>query len=189
MDGLGHLTRALESIKESVRNRYLRKAVEKASRIVRKAARQNIKTGRGSWVPTDLLKRSIEVRVRTYSQGKVVGVVGPDKFTEATIGYRKTSRSFIRKVFERVRSTDAGSRGQFRGYRDTGRTQQITLEAGRAFIHRPALIAHLVEFGHGGPKPAPAYPFMRPAWESSREACMEAIRDTLEAALAKELRS
>jgi hypothetical protein len=51
----------------------------------------------------------------------------------------------------------------------------------------PALIAHLVEFGHGGPKPAPAYPFIRPAWEESREACIAAIRDTLEAGIVTEL--
>lgn len=28
--------------------------------------------------------------------------------------------------------------------------------------------AHLVEFGHGGPKPAPPHPFMRPAYEAKK---------------------
>jgi len=28
--------------------------------------------------------------------------------------------------------------------------------------------AHLVEFGHGGPKPAPPHPFMRPAFEANK---------------------
>lgn len=27
---------------------------------------------------------------------------------------------------------------------------------------------HLVEFGHGGPHPAPAHPFMRPAYEQTK---------------------
>jgi len=28
--------------------------------------------------------------------------------------------------------------------------------------------AHLVEFGHGGPKPAPPHPFMRPAFDATK---------------------
>lgn len=28
--------------------------------------------------------------------------------------------------------------------------------------------AHLVEFGHAGPHPAPAHPFFRPAWDSTK---------------------
>ena len=30
---------------------------------------------------------------------------------------------------------------------------------------RKAPHAHLVEFGHGGPHPAPPHPFIRPAWD------------------------
>ena len=30
-------------------------------------------------------------------------------------------------------------------------------------FHFPGNVAHLVEFGHGGPSPAPAHPFLRPA--------------------------
>ena len=32
-----------------------------------------------------------------------------------------------------------------------------------AFSHRPTKVGHLVEFGHGGPHPAPAHPFLVPA--------------------------
>jgi len=45
----------------------------------------------------------------------------------------------------------------------------------------PARYAHLVEFGHGGPRPARAYPFMRPAYDSQRSAA--------QAILAAKLRS
>jgi len=34
---------------------------------------------------------------------------------------------------------------------------------------RPVRYAHLVELGHGGPGPAPAKPFMRPALQAKRE--------------------
>ena len=35
-------------------------------------------------------------------------------------------------------------------------------------IEQPTQVAHLIEFGHGGPHPAPAYPFMLPAAEGER---------------------
>lgn len=34
---------------------------------------------------------------------------------------------------------------------------------------RRAPHAHLVEYGHGGPHPAPPHPFMRPAWDSIKD--------------------
>ncbi len=38
--------------------------------------------------------------------------------------------------------------------------------------------AHLVEYGHGGPHPAPPHPFIRPAWDG--------IKDEIRQDLAKE---
>jgi HK97 gp10 family phage protein len=38
-----------------------------------------------------------------------------------------------------------------------------------AIDFRKAPHAALVEFGHGGPHPAPAHPFFRPAWDANRE--------------------
>jgi HK97 gp10 family phage protein len=37
--------------------------------------------------------------------------------------------------------------------------------------------AHLVEFGHGGPHPAPAHPFMRPVWDTSKREVLEGIKE------------
>ncbi|MBU1067476.1 HK97 gp10 family phage protein [Patescibacteria group bacterium] len=37
--------------------------------------------------------------------------------------------------------------------------------------------AHLVEFGHGGPQPAPAHPFFRPAWDSKKKEAEKIIVD------------
>lgn len=42
---------------------------------------------------------------------------------------------------------------------------------------RKAPHAHLVEFGHGGPHPAPPYPFMRPAVESNAGRVEKIFRD------------
>lgn len=43
--------------------------------------------------------------------------------------------------------------------------------------------AHLVEFGHGGPKPAPEHPFMAPAYEATKEEAYGILREQLKAAL------
>lgn len=61
----------------------------------------------------------------------------------------------------------------------------LTRKGARA--HRPTKIGHLIEFGHGGPKPAPAYPFMMPAVEAERQLYVMRCRNAgkrLEAAMA-----
>ena len=46
---------------------------------------------------------------------------------------------------------------------------------------RGAKHAHLVEFGHGGPKAARPYPFLEPAIRETSGAALKAIRDELSA--------
>ena len=46
---------------------------------------------------------------------------------------------------------------------------------------RKAPHAHLVEYGHGGPHPAPPHPFVQPAWDS----CKEEVRKNIELGLKK----
>lgn len=55
-------------------------------------------------------------------------------------------------------------------------------------VHRAqskAFYATPVEFGHGGPHPAPPHPFIRPAYDTSAEASYEAIRQGLIDGLSK----
>lgn len=42
-----------------------------------------------------------------------------------------------------------------------------------------APVAYYVEFGHGGPKPAPAHPFLEPAAASVEDAVLAAIKEEL----------
>lgn len=42
-----------------------------------------------------------------------------------------------------------------------------------------AYYAPFVEFGHGGPHPAPPHPFMRPAYDATKEQAYGIIRDRL----------
>jgi HK97 gp10 family phage protein len=42
--------------------------------------------------------------------------------------------------------------------------------------HDPVKIGHLLEFGHGGPRPAPAKPHMRPAFDAHSESAQRIFR-------------
>ena len=44
---------------------------------------------------------------------------------------------------------------------------------------RKAPHAHLVEYGHGGPHPAPAHPFVRPAWDEMKDEVRRNIQEGL----------
>ena len=53
-------------------------------------------------------------------------------------------------------------------------------------VHRKAEGAYYatpVEYGHGGPAPAPAHPFIRPAYDTRQDEAYEIIRDGLRNAL------
>lgn len=52
--------------------------------------------------------------------------------------------------------------------------------------HTPAHYAHLVEFGHGGPRAAPPYPFMRPAFDETKSAVKTAIINKLKRGVIEE---
>ena len=70
-----------------------------------------------------------------------------------------------------TRSNRWVSTGKGRPKRQAGSTIYLAGKTGTAAGGRtisPAKYGHLVEFGHGGPKPAPPHPFMIPAAESER---------------------
>lgn len=48
-----------------------------------------------------------------------------------------------------------------------------------------AYYASWVEFGHGGPKPAPEHPFIRPAYEATKDESYGIIRERLQDELKK----
>ena len=64
--------------------------------------------------------------------------------------------------------------GPVRKFRNTAR--RITIG-----VHRKekAYYATPVEYGHGGPAPAPAHPFIRPAYDTRQDEAYEIIREGL----------
>ena len=124
---LKKLLKTYETLPGSTQRRVLRPAIRSGASIVNKDAKQRVP------VKTKALKKSLGVRMKTYSRnGVIVGVVGP-----------------------RV------------GFRTVG-------ENGR--VNDPAKYAHLVELGHGGPRPAPPHPFLRPALETNRRRVFSQIK-------------
>ena len=70
--------------------------------------------------------------------------------------------------------------GPVRKFRNTARRISIG-------VHRKekAYYATPVEYGHGGPAPAPAHPFIRPAYDTRQDEAYEIIREGLQDAIDK----
>lgn len=69
--------------------------------------------------------------------------------------------------------------GNVRKRRNSGKS--ITIGVHRK--ERGAYYATPVEYGHGGPAPAPAHPFIRPAYDTRADEAYEIIRDGLRDAI------
>lgn len=67
--------------------------------------------------------------------------------------------------------------------RKSGGGKQITI--GVHHSERGAYYANPVEFGHGGPAPAPAHPFVRPAFDTRREDAFGEIKRVLREELSR----
>lgn len=160
IEGLEQTIQRLDGLKKSVRNRILKKATRQAARVVLKAAKAKCPAETG-W-----LKKSLGIKVGvSRRKGRVYGLIGP-RTTEV-----KDKKTGQRKL------TSFGKRIMASGTK-----------------RRPAHYAHLVEFGHvirraeGGPEfgRVAAKPFLRPAWDTSRDAAFQAFARAVNEELRKE---
>jgi HK97 gp10 family phage protein len=60
-------------------------------------------------------------------------------------------------------------------YVDKKTEATIVTKSGKKKRHVPGFIAHLVEFGHGGPAPARPHPFLRPAKDTKQKEAERAL--------------
>lgn len=67
--------------------------------------------------------------------------------------------------------------GTLKGSIKIGRRNGSSIAVGS--FHGDAPHAHLVERGHGGPKPAPPHPFMEPAVQETEDQVIDAIMEEL----------
>jgi HK97 gp10 family phage protein len=146
---------------QTARGKILRAAANKAARPLLKAARSLVSVEDG-W-----LKKSLGMRIKSYRHsGTVVAMVGPRSgpSKKKKKGPRRSRRlKFLRSVF---------------------RLAVRLFAAKAAKVKKPTHYAHLVEFGHGGPSPAPAHPFLRPAWDAHHNNAAATIAAEIEAGIA-----
>lgn len=67
--------------------------------------------------------------------------------------------------------------------RKRGAGKQITV--GVHHKDNAAYFSNALEFGHGGPAPAPAHPFVRPAYDTESGAAYEVMKDELRSAISR----
>ena len=132
--------------------------------------------------PIDRLKESLSLTHKNYhkdffalsdisfnvKKGETVGIIGTNG----------SGKSTILKIITGVLNRSIQI-GKVRKRRASGKS--ITIG-----VHRKeegAYYATPVEYGHGGPAPAPAHPFIRPAYDTRQDEAYEIIRDGLRDAI------
>lgn len=78
-----------------------------------------------------------------------------------------------------------GARTGFKATRQGKRTITPLGKKYKALGINPVRYAHLVEFGHGGPRPARPYPFLRPAWDANKALVARIVQAEVAAGLAR----
>jgi HK97 gp10 family phage protein len=106
---------------------------------------------------------------------KALPEVTRDRLNEAT---EKTAFSLLQRALALVPVLTGALKSKLNWTisRTTG-IAKVGIEKGLVGDENPALYGHLVEFGHAGPHPAPAHPFMIPAAEAEREPYLDRCRD------------
>lgn len=101
-----------------------------------------------------------------------------DKLPEKGMKALKTGANIILVAAKRNAPVRTGELKSALRVGKRGRSRdRYAIEVGA--FHGEAPHAHLVEMGHGGPKPAPAHPFLEPAVEETADAVWDAIMKEL----------
>lgn len=101
-------------------------------------------------------------------QGQSVGKDMKDVFIKAAVEVRDEARTNVRDKTGNLR------RGIFAARGDSNKPSALV---GVNYAIAPH--AHLVEFGHAGPRPAPPHPYMRPAVAAKKERVKQIMIDGL----------
>ena len=177
------LMRALTDLGSKVERKVVQKAVTAGAKILVPVARQN--TVAGGSRPSKRygnLGRSIGMRrAKKRDVGSFLIVVGP-RYQRRVVREIGSLRS--KKTRMKVASAKESKAilGAMKGA--DGKTAKV---AGIQVVN-PGKYAWLVEFGHGGKHPAPAHPFMRPAFESTKGRIEQTIKAKMWSGIREEAR-
>lgn len=157
VEGLDPLLRRLDKLNRNVRNKVLRYAVRAGGNLYNRAARAACKRVQ--------VGASVADHVKVYNR---TGLLRRSLGVKITI---RRSGNAVAVIGPRV------------GFKEQVGTVSRGRNKGQPIYEDPARIAHLVEFGHGGPHPAPPHPFMRPAWDGSKKAVEKTMTEAIAAGL------
>lgn len=157
MTGLAPVLKKLDGLKLSMKKKILRTAMTKAGRILVKEVKKNVPKEFG------FARKSIISKVKTYSSGNVVMLVGPNK--------DKRWEVVPKRVFRQIK----------------GKTVPLRNPAARPQKRRPVNYFHLIEqgFTHPSGKQVPAQAPLRKAWAAKAAEVERKIIQEIEAGLAK----
>lgn len=158
--GLEDVIRNLNTLEKRIRKKLLRAGTTAMGRIVAKQAKANLKGVRR----TGQLKKSIGSKVKTYSNGAVVAIVGPRR------GFK--TKHTVKPGDDVFYTAKDGTLRKFAAVHP----QEIPVD--------PVHYAHLIELGTEHSK---AMPFLRPALDQTRAQCIEKFRQVVADGLAREV--
>lgn len=153
------LAKALHKLPNGVYNRVVRGANGKLMRPVLRTAKQLVPVRYG------LVKKALGIKTKTYPRKGVI-------FT--AVGVRSGFHQPVGSQVKKKAGRGEGGRFQSKGVKVTNK------------VISPSKYAHLAELGHGGPHPAPAHPYIRPAWDGQRTAMLPKYALLLREGLARE---
>lgn len=156
LEGVGDVFKRIENLKRSARNKILRPAINSAASVVLKAAKAKVPERSNAPLNIESLK------LLKKSLGRKSKTY-PSGAVVAIVGARKGFRA---QIGVRVRNG-------------------VKSKIGDPIYEDPANIAHLVEFGHGGPHPAPPHPFLRPAYDETKGQVTSLIASKVKEGIAK----
>lgn len=165
--GLDKALRAFNQFPRGIRNKHLRMALAAAGGTIRDAAVPLVRRDSGA------LAKSLIVKVPKPSQSG-----NASEPMSAVVGPRRGSGKILRRTSSgTLRAFGAANRALKGARKRLGRERSAVKEVLRSFggseYRNPSRYAHLIEKGHGGKRPAPAYPFLGPAARSAGQAAGE----------------
>jgi HK97 gp10 family phage protein len=190
LSGANEITAALKGVSEKLAGQTLNKAIKAAANVMlraaKAAARKRHKSGKG----TGNLARSMAIRQLTYANGVVYAAIGPS--------WPKGAHGWLVEHGHRIVTggtvTRRGGKFGFGGaapIEKKSRRLQERVYLGRNSRYRDLSKAGATfnravgERGHGRTGGSvPAYPFLQPAFDSAKTEMLDAIQQTVEAALA-----
>ena len=156
VEGHDELVKTLAGFKKSLRNKWNRRGVTKASRVIAKDAKGRTRHKE--------VKKALGQKVKTYSSGVVVGIIGPRSGRKAVVPVKP----------ERVYRTINGRRVRIRQPLPEQLKQEISVSR----------LARREEFGSAAS--GPANPFLRPAFEANKKEAQEIIAREIRAGIEEE---